>query len=379
MKDEEITKFYLNPENPGSLGGLTALKRELKRLNYDITDADLNRWSKSQPIFHRNQYVKKIYKRCKTKVAGIDDTWQIDLIDMLKYKNVNNGYAYILTCIDVFSKYAWAIPIKSKEAISAHAALVEIFKEKRKPKKIHSDKGTEFLNELVLTFLKKNNIKHYTTESDKKASVVERFNNTLKRKIWHHFSKIESETKIDSFVYIDVLNKLVKSYNKSFHSTIRMAPINVTKELESKIWKKMYGYNKKSGPEDQVNIKFDIGDYVRYQIDKGIFEKGYTIAWYYEIFIVRTILFTVPPRYLLKDLNEEDILGSFYDHQLTKVNLDDTYNFNQVENEKKIIESAVNNVTQVNKIACILCNKEFTEGPSMVAHLRWCKKKNKNI
>ena len=380
MRDEEITKYYTNPENPGSLGGIAALKRELKRQNYQVTNSDLKRWSQSQIIYNRNLYVKKIFKRNKIHVHGIDDTWQIDLIDMLKHKDLNKGYAYILTCIDVFSKYGWAVPIKTKEAVNALDALKIIMNQNRKPKKIHSDKGTEFLNALVQKYLADNKIKFYTTESDKKACVVERFNRTLKNKIWRHFANKKFETKADYFIYIDVLQKLVKSYNSSYHRSIKMAPINVNTINESKVWKNIYGYSKLTGLEDKAKVKFCIGDYVRYIQDKDIFAKGYTSSFNYEIFIIKTILFSVPPRFKLIDFFEQDILGSFYDHQLTKVNLDSSYDFGFVEEEveEKKDEIIKTNPQTQNKllIPCVICKKPFREGLSMITHLRSCKKKN---
>jgi hypothetical protein len=377
MKDEEITKYYTNPENPGSLGGLAALKRELKKQNYPVTDSDLKRWSQSQIIYHRNLGVKKIFKRNKIYVHGIDDTWQIDLIDMIKHKDLNNGYAYILTCIDVFSKYGWAVPIKTKEAVSALDAMKKILNQKRKPKKIHSDKGTEFVNALVQKYLVENKIKFYTTESDTKACVVERFNRTLKNKIWRHFAAKKSETKNDYFIYIDVLQKLVNSYNSSYHRSIKMAPVNVSVNNESKVWKNIYGYNKRTGLEDKAKLKYCIGDYVRYKQDKDIFAKGYTSSFNYEIFIIKTILFSVPPRYKLIDFFEQDILGSFYDHQLTKVNLDSSYDFGST----KEVEEEITQIQTQNKllIPCELCTKPFKQGLSMTTHLRSCRKKNPNL
>ncbi len=95
------------------------------------------------PILYINQHVETV-KGIVFIVGGIDEEWQMDLADMQSLKHYNDGYRYLLVCIDVFSKYAWIVPIKSKTG----PALVEAFKvmlsSGRKPNKIMTDQGTAF-------------------------------------------------------------------------------------------------------------------------------------------------------------------------------------------------------------------------------------------
>ncbi len=118
----------------------------------------------------------------------IDYLWQIDLVDMQKFAKLNKGYKYLLTCIHVFSKYAWVMPIKSNEGNAVLQAFKEILKTGRKSVKIQSDEGKEFFNSAFKKFLCKEDKSLYIVNSELKASVVERFNRTYKEKIWRNFT-----------------------------------------------------------------------------------------------------------------------------------------------------------------------------------------------
>ena len=111
---------------------------------------------------------------------------------------------YILTVIDVLSKYAWAEPIKTKTGEHFVKAFEKIFKKGRKPETFNTDKGTEFINRKFQTFLKnKHNIRFFTTQNETKASILERFNRTLKTKMWKYF------TANNTLKYVYILQKLL--------------------------------------------------------------------------------------------------------------------------------------------------------------------------
>ena len=133
----------------------------------------------------------------------------------------NDGNQYILTIIDVFSKKAWAIAIKNKKGSSILEAISPILT-KNTPLFIHADQGNEFFNKELGNFLKKHNITLYSTNSEVKASIVERFNRTLKEKMWRYFEYS------NDYKYIDILDDLIDSYNKTYHRSIKCSPNNVT-------------------------------------------------------------------------------------------------------------------------------------------------------
>ena len=181
----------------------------------------------------------------------------------------NDGNQYILTIIDVFSKKAWSVAIKNKKGSSILEAISPILT-KNTPLFIHADQGNEFFNKELGNFLKKHNITLYSTNSEVKASIVERFDRTLKEKMWRYFEYS------NDYKYIDILDDLIDSYNKTYHRSIKCSPNNVTIKNKDHIYFNLYGHNKKSDFEPNIiNTKLKIGDNVRISKNKKLFDKGY--------------------------------------------------------------------------------------------------------
>lgn len=216
--------FYFIPSNPASFSGLSSLTKTYNKINKS-TKNNLKEWILNQETYTLHKPLIKKFRREKVKVSGIDDLWQVDLVDVSKLSRENKGHKFLLTVIDVFSKHAWVQPLINKTGESILSAFIKIVKA-RKPNKIQSDKGTEFLNSLVQKYFKDLDIHFYTTNSELKASVVERFNRTLKEKMWRYFTHKKNNK------YIEVLQDLVNSYNNTYHRTIETKPLLVTTKNE---------------------------------------------------------------------------------------------------------------------------------------------------
>ena len=213
----------------------------------------------------------------------------------------NKGIKYLLCAIDLYSKYAFVIPLKDKKGISIVNGFNKIIKQSnRKPNKIWVDQGGEFYN-VFKKWLLDNDIIMYSTYNEGKSVVVERFIRTLKNKLYRHMMATGKN------IYYDVLDNIVNEYNNTKHNTIKMKPIDV-------------GDNKRVyiDEHNERDSRFKVGDRVRISKFKNIFAKGYTPDWSREIFIVNKINDTVPYTYNIKDLNDEEIIGSFYDRELQK-------------------------------------------------------------
>jgi len=163
-----------------------------------------------------------LFRRRKTYSKGPSDLFQIDLADLVNISSRNDGYRYLLTCIDVFTKRAWTVPTKTKTSREVTRAFEKILTDGYKPNMVQSDKGTEFLNSTFQSMLKRHDIKFYTSENeDIKAAVVERFNRTMKTKMYRYFTARYTRR------YVDVLPDLLHSYNHTYHRSIGMAPVEV--------------------------------------------------------------------------------------------------------------------------------------------------------
>ena len=203
----------------------------------------------------------------------------------------------------MYSKYAFVIPLKDKKGISIANVFNKIIKQSnRKPNKKWVDQGGEFYNNVFEKWLSDNDINMYSMYNEGKSEVAERFIRTLKNKLNKHM------TATGKNVYYDVLDDVVNKYNNAKHSTIKMKPIDVKNNK-----KRVY-----IDEHNEKDSKFKVGDRVRISRYKNVFAKGYTPNWSSEIFIVDKINDTVPYTYNLKDLNDEEIIGSFYDKELQK-------------------------------------------------------------
>lgn len=315
---QEYTNWKKNGAFSGSKSFYKALKQKHKNLKY----VDVMEWLRSQDTYTLYKNVKKKFKRGKIIVPGPMHTFQLDLCDMRSLSSDNNNYAYILTVIDVFSKKGWAVSIKNKKGITVLEAIKQVL-EKNMPQRIHADQGLEFFNKDCKSYLKKHGIELYFTNSEMKAAIVERFNRTIKDKMWRYFEFN------NSFKYIDILDDLINSYNNTYHRSIKTTPNKVTEKNKEKIFFNLYGFNKNDDVEPQIlKIDFKIDDYVRISKNKGIFGKGYENSWRREIFQIEKILYTNPVVFLIKDLNNESIQGKFYSNELQKVYISD-------DNQKK--------------------------------------------
>ena len=145
----------------------------------------------------------------------------VDLADMQSLSRYNKGIKYLLCAIDLFSKYAWVIPLKDKKGTSIVNAFKKIIAKRRKPNEIWVNQGSEFYNQYFKAFLKINNLEMYSTFNEGKSVVAERFIRTLKNKIFKHMKAISKN------VYVDVLDDIVNQYNNTIHRTIKMKPIDV--------------------------------------------------------------------------------------------------------------------------------------------------------
>ena len=290
-----------NPKYDGYQRGLAGMVYKFfdkKSMGSGIASSSILADERHKPII-RKFNKRKVYSQFK------DNIWGVDLADMQSLSRKNKAIKYLLCAIDLYSKYTFVIPVKDKKGSSIVNAFNKIIKQSnRKPNKIWVDQGGEFYNNVFEKWLSDNDINMYSTYNAGKSVVAERFIRTLKNKLYKHM------TATGKNVYYNVLDDVVNKYNNTKHSTIKMKPIDVKNN------KRVY-----IDEHNEKDSKFKVGDRVRIsRISryKNIFAKGYAPNWSSEIFIVDKINDTVPYTYNLKDLNDEETIGSFYDRELQK-------------------------------------------------------------
>ena len=309
--DKILENIYFSPEKAGSFTSRNKLYKAVKEIERNkIKHKDINKWLNKQDTYTTHKPVNVKFKRSKILTKGIKDLFEADLMDMSNISKNNNRTNFVLLVIDAFTRKLWAEPLKTKNAKDVLKAFQKIIQSSGIPKRIRSDAGTEFTNKLVQQFFTDNNIKHYISHNEAKAAIVERVIRTIKKKINRYLS-FKNTNK-----YIDVLQKIINSYNNTFHKTIKMTPNEVNEQNEKKLWKQLYLPTLSKRPD---TAKFQVGDKVRISRLRDTFPRGYHEGWTQEFFTVDKIIKSIPLRYALKDYLGEEITGSFYEPELTKV------------------------------------------------------------
>ena len=224
------------------------------------------------------------------------------------FSKINKGYIYIFTNIDIFSKYAWAFPIKTKKIQDIKLCFQKIFKE-RKHGYLWTDKESAFFSKEMLKYFEDNNVTIYHTDSHLKAVNIERFNRSLRELMMKEFIRNNNT------VWYIILPKLIKTYNNRYHSTIKMKPFELNKSNEKYIKQISYTYNKANKIP-----KYKINDLARISLKRrDVFDKPTgNIKWSEELFKIYDINISDVIMYKLKDMNDEIIKGSFYEKELKK-------------------------------------------------------------
>lgn len=301
---------FTTPGNPSAFSGITNLKRELggNLINKVLPQVD---------SYTIKREAKKPKKYNPYFIWDKRKHIQIDLIDFsspkLKYlSRANSNYKYLFCAIDGFTKFAWVEPMKNKKDETCVNAFNVIIRQMgQKPKRVISDRGSEFISKKFLENLKNHNIK--PIYANFKAGIVERFQRSLQSL----YNKYMMHYKTKNF--INVLPKILQTYNTRYHRTIRMSPQQAELEQnKTKVRKALKHYYNKT---KEKKTKFHIGDKVRVQKQKGQFGRGYDNIFTNEIYNISSINNTLPvPMYSLTTFDGKvELLANFYENELQKV------------------------------------------------------------
>ena len=314
MNGKILSKIYYNPSHSASFGSAKNLFIAAKQIQPSITLNEVKDWLSGELTYTLHKPARRRFPRNKVIAEFPNEQFQADLVDMQEFSRNNNGNKYILTVIDVFSKYAWAIPLKDKTGREVKKALEKIFNE-RQPLKLQTDRGLEFENQHVKNMLKIRKIHYFTSQnSDIKCAVVERFNRTLKGKMFKYFSSRGTRK------YVDVIDKLVKGYNRTKHRTIKARPIDVTMSNAQSIFKNIYGVKGVRNLLKKKNIsKLKVGDKVRRKYELKPMEKGYYPNWTDTMYTVEKTIKGDRPTIKIKQEDNTILAHGFYDQELQKV------------------------------------------------------------
>ena len=182
--DLRLAQAYHNPSRPGAFGGIKPLVRQT-----GVNKEKVKQWLSNQDAYTMHRPVRYSFPRRRIIVNGIDQQWQADLMDLQNLRRYNDKNSFVLIVIDVLSKYAWARILKNKTGTVVKEAFEDILRTSgRRPKKLQTDHGAEFLNKHFKLFLKEEGIHFFVSENDDiKCAIAERVIRTIEEKLWRYF------------------------------------------------------------------------------------------------------------------------------------------------------------------------------------------------
>jgi len=295
---------YYDPENVGGYGGV-------KRFDGD------KKWLRTQPTYSLHKPLRKKFPTRTYMTSGLNYLWQMDLMEMIPYAKINKGYRYILTCIDVFSRFARAQPVKTKSGADVANAIKAIFKsDKSMPRYVQTDQGKEFYNSQVQSLFKKHKIKHYSVKSQFKAALCERFNRSLREKLTRWFTHQGNKT------WYRILPTFVATYNKSKNRGIfNKKPIDITKKNEHELWEMQQRQQQQKQVKSNKSAMIPLLNYVRIsRIGITPFKRNFDQNWSEEVFrVIGVDTKSQPTMYILEDLKHDVIEGKFYKEEIQDI------------------------------------------------------------
>ena len=233
-KEQELRNLFYDPMT--GYQSRERLYQKAKESGLNVSRREVKEWLEMQDTYTRHKPVIKRHKFQKTYVNDLADQIQLDLVDMSKFSHKNQGYRWILTGIEILSRYGFAVPVQRKDTTHMTEAVDRLLQDfkigfGKYPNVVQFDDGKEFYNVGVKRLLEGKNIRYFSTKSDRKAAVVERFNRTLKTMMWKYLFKNKTQN------WLNVLDKLTDNYNNTKHRSIGMNRSRSTRKTNSRFGK----------------------------------------------------------------------------------------------------------------------------------------------
>lgn len=308
-----LEKIFYSVNHASSYRGIDNLMRTIrKEKKHKINRKQLINWLSSQETYTAFKPAKRSFKRRKIIAISKNHIWELDCAYMTKYKNYNNNYKFFLLCVDVLSRYVRTFPLKTLQGKEMVEALSEVTKD-AKPTKVRSDFGSEFINKHVKDFWAKLGVEFYYSRNEVKSALAERSIQTLKSKLVKYMHKNKTKK------WVKALSSITKSYNDTYHRSLKMSPSEAMKKPNHELYFAQYFT---AEMKKNRKFKFNINDKVKISVLKKTFQRAYDEKWSKEVFFIMDRWKSSElPVYRIKSMTNEPIVGTFYEEELQLVSL----------------------------------------------------------
>ncbi|KAL3072138.1 hypothetical protein niasHT_036140 [Heterodera trifolii] len=306
LKKFRLLEFlYKDLSSPVAFTSVEPLLREARKTQPKINRTDVQNYLATQRTYTLHRQAKRRYRRLPTLAPGLHTEWQADLAILDRLGKQNRGYKYLLVCIDTLSRQVFVEPVKTKTSTNMIIAFGRIFKRSKYiPWKVLTDQGKEFTARAVQQFFRAKDVEHFCmlTSPQFHAGMAERANRSIKERLYRYF------TERNTYKWIDVVQDIVRAINHSPNSSIGMRPVDVNFKNAEALRQKLH-----NSAENVVRRqpKYAVGDRVRIEKYKHVFQKGYLPRFTNELFTVAEVhTERSPVVYRLRDDKNEIISGT---------------------------------------------------------------------
>ncbi|KAL3113578.1 hypothetical protein niasHT_017134 [Heterodera trifolii] len=314
LKKLRLLEFlYKDLSSPVAFTSVEPLLKEARKSQTKINRTDVQNYLATQRTYTLHRQAKRRYRRLPTFAPGLHTEWQADLAIFDRLAKQNRGYSYLLVCIDTLSRQVFVEPVKTKTSVNMIRAFDRIFKKSKYiPWKVLTDQGKEFTARAVQQFFRAKDVEHFCmlTSPQFHAGMAERANRSIKERLYRYF------TERNTYKWIDVVQDIVRAINHSPNSTIGLCPADVNFKNAEALRQKLH-----DAAENVVRRqpRYRVGDRVRIEKYKHVFQKGYLPRFTNELFTVAEVhTERSPVVYRLRDDKNEIISGWFYANDLCK-------------------------------------------------------------
>lgn len=320
--EQILENVYYNLNSPASYSGIKNILDEAQKQNRSISQKDVKEYLLKQRTYTLYHPIRKKFPRLRTIPSGLHTDWQCDLCIMDALKDKNDGYRYLLVCIDVLSRKIFVSPARTKKFEDMIEAFEKVFKKAQLiPHKIYTDRGVEFCANRMKRFYEEKDISKYEMNSPNlHAAVAERANRTIKGRLYKYFSQN------NTVKWIDVIDKIVDGINNTKNRITGKTPNSFTFKNAQKIRDAVY----KEQELPKGKTKYRVGDIVRITKEKSVFAKEIHPNFTDELFKISNVNNTNPASYQIVDSEQQIIKGVFYDPELVKTTKDTTHRIAEV-------------------------------------------------
>jgi hypothetical protein len=312
-----LEQVYYDLKSPSAYAGAQKVFAEAHRRNKNVTIHDVREFLQKQRVYTMHRQRRRHFDRLRTRPSGLHTDWQADLAIFDQLTAKNDGYKYLLVCIDVLSRKLFVSPVRSKASNDMIDAFEKVWaaNDGIRPHKLYTDRGLEFEAKKMREYFEKKQVdKRVVYSPDVHASMAERANRTIKERLYRFFSE-QNTTR-----WVDAIQQIVDGINASVNRITGVAPNSVTFENAQSLFEKLY----KDEAKD-TRKPLSVGQIVRISKERGVFDKAYLPTFTDELFRIRSVGGGKPvTAYKLEDLSGEEILGTFYREELVPTSLEET-------------------------------------------------------